>query len=39
LVEAEVSITNQNGVIVVPGNASIALPYRNSAAVPYPFVP
>ena len=39
LVEAEVNITNQDGVVVVPGKASIALPYRNAGAVPYPFVP
>ena len=39
LVEAEVNLTNQDGVIAAPGRASIALPYRDGAAVPYPFVP
>ncbi len=39
LVEAEVNLTNQDGLIVAPGRASIALPYRNGPAVPYPFVP
>lgn len=39
LVEAEVNLVNQDGVVVAPGKASIALPYRDGAAVPYPFVP
>ena len=39
LMEAEVNITNQNDVIAVPGRATIALPYRGGAPVPYPFVP
>lgn len=39
LVQAEVNITNQDGIVVVPGKASIALPYRSGTAVPYPFVP
>lgn len=39
LMEAEVNITNQDDVIAVPGRATIALPYRGSAPVPYPFVP
>jgi acyl dehydratase len=39
LMEAEVNITNQDDVVVAPGRATIALPYRGAAAVPYPFVP
>jgi acyl dehydratase len=39
LAEAEVNLTNQDGTVVAPGRASIALPYRSGAAVPYPFVP
>jgi acyl dehydratase len=39
LVEAEVNLTNQDGVVVAPGRATIALPYRAGPAVPYPFVP
>jgi len=39
LVQLDVNITNQDGAVVVPGKASIALPYRNGSAVPYPFVP
>jgi acyl dehydratase len=39
LVEAEVNLTNQNGVVCAPGKATLALPYRNGPAVPYPFVP
>ncbi len=39
LVEAEVNLVNQDGTMVAPGRATIALPYRNGPAVPYPFVP
>jgi hypothetical protein len=39
LVEAEVNLANQDGTVVAPGRATIALPYRNGPAVPYPFVP
>jgi len=39
LVEVEVNLTNQDGVVVAPGTASIALPYAGKPAVPYPFVP
>jgi acyl dehydratase len=39
LAEAEVNITNQDGKVIVPGTASIALPYRDGPAVRYPFVP
>jgi hypothetical protein len=34
-----VNLTNQDGTVVAPGRASIALPYRKGAAAPYPFVP
>ena len=37
--EAEVDLTNQDGTVVAPGRASLVLPYRNGAAVPYPFTP
>ncbi len=39
LVQLDVKFTNQNGVVAVPGGASVALPYRGGPAVPYPFVP
>jgi acyl dehydratase len=39
LLEAEVNYTNQDGTVVAPGRATIALPYRGAGAVPYPFVP
>lgn len=39
LVQLDVKFTNQNGMVAVPGAASVALPYRGGPAVPYPFVP
>ena len=39
LVQLDVRFTNQNGVVAIPGAASVALPYRGGPAVPYPFVP
>jgi len=39
LVEAEICLTNQDGVNAAPGRASVAFPYRNGPAVAYPFVP
>jgi len=38
LVQLDVKFTNQNGVVAVPGAATVALPYRGGPAVPYPFV-
>lgn len=39
LVELEVGTRNTEGSESTPGFALVALPYRNGAAVPYPFVP
>ena len=39
VVELELGIRNQDGTQSTPGKAMVALPYRNGAAVPYPFVP
>ena len=39
LVELELGIRNENGVESTPGSATVALAYRDGAAVPYPFVP
>lgn len=39
LVDLEVGIRNEAGVESTPGSATVALPYRGGAAVPYPFVP
>jgi len=39
LAQLDVKLTNQHGVVAVPGGASVALPYRGGPAVPYPFVP
>lgn len=38
LVQLDVKFTNQNGVAVAPGAATVALPYSGGPAVPYPFV-
>lgn len=39
LVEIDLGIHNEDGLESTPGAATIALPYRGRAAVPYPFVP
>lgn len=39
LVELDVGIVNEQGVESTPGKATVALPYRGGAPVPYPFVP
>jgi hydroxyacyl-ACP dehydratase HTD2-like protein with hotdog domain len=39
LVDLELGIRNQEGKESTPGNAVIALPFRDGTAVPYPFVP
>jgi acyl dehydratase len=39
LVDLELGIRNDKGTESTPGNAVIALPFRNDEAVPYPFVP
>lgn len=38
IIELEVGIRNEEGKESTPGTASIALPYRNGPALPYPFV-
>ena len=39
LVDVEIGILNEREKESTPGEAVIALPFRNGAAVPYPFVP
>jgi acyl dehydratase len=39
LVDLELGIRNGSGVESTPGEATIALPYRDGPALPYPFVP
>jgi hydroxyacyl-ACP dehydratase HTD2-like protein with hotdog domain len=39
LVDLELGIRNQEGKESTPGNAVVALPFREGAAVPYPFAP
>lgn len=39
LVDLELGIVNEHGVESTPGTAVVALPYRDGAAVPYPFRP
>lgn len=39
LVELELGIVNEDDKESTPGKATVALPYRGGAAVPYPFVP
>ena len=39
LVELELGIRNQAGVESTPGSATVALPFREGPALPYPFVP
>ncbi len=39
LVDLDIGITNSKGGESTPGTATVALPYRNGPAVPYPFVP
>jgi hypothetical protein len=35
----ELGIRNDKGTESTPGNAVIALPFRNDEVVPYPFIP
>jgi acyl dehydratase len=39
LVDIELGVRNQQGRESTPGSAVVALPYRDGAPVPYPFVP
>jgi len=39
LVSLELGIVNENGKESTPGKATVALPYREGAPVPYPFPP
>jgi acyl dehydratase len=39
LAELEIGIRNAAGAESTPGGATVALPFRNGPAVPYPFVP
>lgn len=39
LVDLDVGITNDKGGESTPGKATVAVPFRGGAAVPYPFVP
>lgn len=39
LVELDLGILNNGNKESTPGNATVALPYRKGAPVPYPFVP
>ena len=39
LVEVEFALKNQEGVAVMPGRATLALPLRTGEPVPYPFLP
>ncbi len=39
LVDVELGIRNADGKESTPGSATVALPFRNGPAVPYPFVP
>ena len=39
LVDLELGIVDQAGTESTPGAATVALPYRGGAPVPYPFVP
>ncbi len=39
LVEVELGIRNDAGLESTPGSATVALPFRGGAPVPYPFVP
>ncbi len=37
--ELEVGLRRDDGVVAVPGKATVVLPLRNGRPVPYPFVP
>ncbi len=39
LIELEIGIVNEENKESTPGKATLALPYRGGAPVPYPFVP
>jgi len=39
LVVLDLGIVNQDGKESTPGEATLALPFRNGRPVPYPFVP
>jgi acyl dehydratase len=39
LVDIDLGITNGEGKESTPGAATVAVPYRGGAPVPYPFVP
>ncbi len=39
LVELELGLRNEAGLESTPGSATVALPYRDGAPVPYPFEP
>ncbi len=39
LIDIELGIINGEGKESTPGTATVALPYKNGPAVPYPFVP
>ena len=39
LVDLDLGIRNEAGVESTPGSATVALPFRDGPAVPYPFVP
>src|SRR5450759_2724883 len=39
LVDIDLGITNDEGKESTPGKATLAMPYRGGAPVPYPFVP
>ena len=39
LIDLELGIVNQDGKESTPGKATVALPYRGGAPVPYPFEP
>ena len=39
LVDLELGIVNEENMESTPGTATVALPYRGGAPVPYPFVP
>lgn len=39
LVDLDIGIVNAAGVESTPGNATVALPFRGGAPVPYPFEP
>lgn len=39
LIDIELGIINGEGKESTPGTATVALPYKNGSAIPYPFVP